>query len=229
MRDIFLLDIDDTLLDFCKAEREQLLAVLRGKDERADGEIAAYFHAVNERLWQALERGETTRARLVTERFGILKEKYALRTPAAELSSCFLEAMRTHACLFEGAENFLRALSRRGKIYAVTNGAGEVQRRHLKDTGIAGYFAGLFISEEAGSQKPSAEYAAYVAAHIPAFDPARAVYVGDSLTSDMVCADRLGVPFILFRPAGTPEGYTGLCAQSYREALRLIDDLSGAL
>ena len=225
MKDTFLLDIDDTLLDFSRAEREQLLAVLSSCGERADGEIAARFHAVNDALWKALERGETTRARLVTERFEILKAECGLRTPAEALSRRFLDAMRAHAYLFDGAKDFLNALVRRGRLYAVTNGASDVQRRHMADTGIFSYFADVFISEEAGCNKPSEAYAAYVAAHIPRFDPVRSLYIGDSLTSDMVCARKLGTDFILFRPAGAPQGYAGKCAANYTELLAFADGM----
>lgn len=222
MKDTFLLDIDDTLLDFGRLEHEQLLSVLRSFGERADATIAARFHAVNDALWKALERGETTRERLVTERFERLKEEFSLHTGAAALSVCFLDAMRAHAYLFDGAAEFLQTLSRRGRLFAVTNGASAVQRRHMTDTGILPYFEAVFISEEVGHNKPSQAYAAYVAAHIPAFCPARTVYIGDSLTSDMVCAKLLQTDFILFRHGGDASGYDGYCARNYKEVLSLL-------
>ena len=95
----------------------------------------------------------------------------------------------------------------------------------MEDTGILAYFEDVFISEEVGHQKPSPEYVSYVASHIPAFVPARTLYVGDSLTSDMVCAKRLGVDFILFRPDGAPAEWTGLCATDYDQILTLADGM----
>ena len=47
MKDTFLLDIDDTLLDFCRLEREQLASVLAAFGERADVAIVARLHAIN--------------------------------------------------------------------------------------------------------------------------------------------------------------------------------------
>ena len=69
MKNLFLLDVDDTLLDFHRAEREQLLATLHAHGIAADEGTAARFHVINDGLWKALERGETTRERLVVERF----------------------------------------------------------------------------------------------------------------------------------------------------------------
>lgn len=225
MKDTFLLDIDDTLLDFCRLEREQLASVLAAFGERADEAIVARFHAINDALWKALERGEVTRERLVVVRFERLKEEFGLHTNAAALAVCFLDAMRDHAYLFEGAAQFLEGLSRLGRLYAVTNGASRVQRSHMKETGIAPFFADVFISEEVGAQKPSEAYVRHVREHIPNFEPSRTLYFGDSLTSDMVCAKRLGVDFVLFRPAGMPAGYEGYFAADHAQMLTLATRL----
>ena len=72
MKDIFLLDVDDTLLDFHRAEREQLIATLMQSGIAADEGTAARFHVINDGLWKKLERGELTRERLAVERFEIL-------------------------------------------------------------------------------------------------------------------------------------------------------------
>lgn len=154
MKDTFLLDIDDTLLDFCRLEREQLLAVLRAFGERADDGIAARFHAINDALWKALERGEITRERLVVQRFETLKEVFGLRTRADALAVCFLDAMRSHAYLFDGAQVFLTELSRRGRLFAVTNGASRVQRRHMEDTGILAYLRTCSFRKRWGIRSP---------------------------------------------------------------------------
>ena len=99
-------------------------------------------------------------------------------------------------------EDFLRKLKQRGRVYIVTNGSEYIQRRHLQDGGILPYCDGVFISEVIGHYKPSAEFCDYVRAHVPAFESARAVYFGDSLTADKVCAERLGARFIRFLPRG---------------------------
>ena len=51
MKDIFLLDVDDTLLDFHRAEREQVVATLRAHGIAADADTAARFHVINDGLW----------------------------------------------------------------------------------------------------------------------------------------------------------------------------------
>ncbi len=225
MKDTFLLDIDDTLLDFQRLEREQLKSVLTSFGERADDAVAARFHAINDALWKALERGEVTRERLVVLRFERLKEEFSLRTRADALAVCFLDAMRRHVYPFQGALDFLRALARRGRLYAVTNGARRVQRAHMQAAGMLPLFSDVFVSEEVGFSKPSWEYVRHVEAHIPALKKEHTMYVGDSLTSDMVCAKRLGVDFVLYCPAGVPQGYDGYAAADYDQVLSLAERL----
>ena len=224
MKDIFLLDVDDTLLDFHRAEREQVIATLKEHGIAADERTADLFHVINDSLWKKLERGETTRARLVVERFEILLDQLGKKGDAQSLSQSFFEGMPRRAYACKGAAEFLRTLGARGRVYAVTNGAKTLQRQRIASAGLASFFTDVFISDEIGFNKPSAGYVGYVIGHIPDFVRERAVYVGDSLTSDMVCAQAMNVAFILFR-AARPEGYDGMFASSYGEALTLIGTL----
>ena len=224
MKDTFFLDVDDTLLDFRRAEREQLLATLQAHGIAADGRTADLFHTINDGLWKALERGETTRERLVVDRFSILLGRLGQRGDAAALSDTFFAGTPSRAYAIAGAADFLAALRRRGRVYAVTNGAKELQRRRIGAAGLEAFFDGMFISGELGCNKPSDGYVARVLEGVPAFCAARSVYAGDSLTSDLVCAQKMGVDFILLRPA-CPAGYGGLYARDYAEALALIGAL----
>ena len=61
MKDIFLVDADETLLDFCRAEREALAFTLRMHGVSADERLYSRYHAINDELWKALERGERKR------------------------------------------------------------------------------------------------------------------------------------------------------------------------
>lgn len=224
MKTLFLLDVDDTLLDFQRSEREQLLATLHAYGIAADEGTAARYHVINDGLWKKLERGERTRERLAVERFEILLAERGVQADAQALSRHYFEGMAHCAHAIGGAQDFLAALSARGTLYAVTNGAKALQRRRMASAGIASYFADVFISEEVGCSKPGDGYVNYVLSHIPHFVRGNAVYVGDSLTSDMVCAQKMGVDFILYRKE-RPEGYAGMWADSYRAVLSCIDAL----
>ncbi len=222
MKDIFLLDLDETLFDFPRAERENLRRSLQLYGAPFDGHVCARFHAINDGLWKLLERGGITRSELTVRRFELLFGELGIAASAADVAREYYDGFPEICYPYEGAAEFLKRLSGRGRLYAVTNGGTKIQRRHLELTGFDAYFSGAFISEELGADKPSREFAAYVAEHIPAFSRERAVWLGDSMTSDMLCAERLGVDFVLFARGGAPEGYAGKAAADYGEALSLL-------
>ena len=64
-----LVDNDDTLMDFRLAEQHALGDVLRRHGIPDSADTLALYHGINQALWKALERGETTQAKLKVERF----------------------------------------------------------------------------------------------------------------------------------------------------------------
>ncbi len=223
MKDIFLLDIDETLFDFPREEREALWRTLKKRGIEPTGEMLARYHAINESYWKKLERGEITRARLVVERFEVFLREYGRADSPEAFSREYFSELASGGCFYPGAEAFVKALKGRGRIFLVTNGATFTQTHRIAASGLGTYADGVFISETIGINKPSEAYAAFVEAHIEGYERSRAVWVGDSLTSDAPCAASRGIDFILYRPSGVPEDYKGLCAQSYDEVLALID------
>lgn len=222
MKDIFLLDMDDTLLDFARAERENLKKTLGGFGIEADEELVARFHAINDALWKALERGETTREELLVRRFVTLFEEYGSCADAELASKVYFENFPGICFPFAGAAEFLAALSARGRVYLCTNGSTVIQRRHIELAGFAPFLSGVFISQEVGFDKPSKEYAEAVMAAIPAFRAENTVWIGDSLTSDCLCAKRMGTDFILFLPRGEEKEYSGKRVSRYEEVFSLL-------
>ncbi len=222
MKDIFLLDMDDTLLDFPKAERAALFKTLASFGIAQDETLLARYHEINDTLWKALERGEIGREELKVRRFARLFAEFALPADPAAVSAAYFSEMEECCFPFEGVHSFLETLKTAGRVYICTNGGKKIQRRHIELAGFAPYFDGVFISEEIGADKPSAAFAGYVTAHIEGYAPARAVYLGDSLTSDKKCAEVMGADFVLFAPRGIPAEYQGAAATSFGEALPLM-------
>ena len=225
MKDIFLLDMDDTLLDFKRAERENLLTTLRRCSIPVNEDTHPRFHEINDRLWKALERGEITRERLLVRRFELLLADMGRGESAERVAKAYFDNFPFICFPYAGAVEFLAELSRRGRVYIVTNGSAVIQNRHITDAGFSPYLAGVFISEEVGANKPSKAFANAVAEGISGYQKERAVWLGDSLTSDMGCAKAAEVDFVLFSPAGKPQDYDGLCAADYQEALDIFSRL----
>lgn len=222
MKNIFLLDMDDTLLDFPRAERTALTATLSAFGVPVCDEVVARYHRINAELWQALERGEIAREKLKEQRFVMLFEEFGFSADAAGAARAYYSNMEECCFPYEGVYDFLKALKRAGRVYVCTNGGRNTQYRHIELAGFAPYFDGVFISEEAGADKPSRAYADHVLRRIPGFSRENAVYLGDSLTSDKKCAEVMGVDFVLFAPRGVPADYQGAAATTYGEALSFM-------
>ena len=225
MKDIFLLDLDETLLDFPRTERKNLHRTLLKFGMQADERQLLRFHEINDSLWKKLERGEITRARLLLKRFELFFEEYGFQADIETVAKAYFAGFQEICFPYDGALEFVKTLSALGRVFIVTNGSALIQKRHITDAGFLPYIKGAFISEEIGFNKPSMEYADYVEAHIEGYQRGHAVWIGDSLTSDGKCAQNRGIDFILYEPKGAPEGYAGLTAVGYQEVLERIKEL----
>lgn len=80
-----LIDNDNTLMDFHAAEHAALREGLTEAGIEPTDAVCARYSAINDALWKALERGETTHAALKIARFAQLLAEYPrrkrLRTP----------------------------------------------------------------------------------------------------------------------------------------------------
>lgn len=223
MKDIFLIDLDDTLLDFPRAEEKNFYESLLSVGVKADRGIYGRFHLINDALWRKLERGEMERERLKVRRFELLFEEYGVEADAEKVSAFYFENFEKICFPFEGAEELLRELASRGRAYIVTNGGRKIQHAHIAIAGFGKYLSGMFISEEIGFDKPMPEFARHVETHIEGYERDRAVWIGDSLTSDMQCARSVGIDFVLYLPRPTSAPYDGRKAGNYRKLLEVLD------
>ena len=58
----------------------------------------------------------------------------------------------------------------------------------------------IFVSEDAGAQKPQKDFFDYIAARIPGYDSSEALVVGDSLTSDIPGGIYAGIDTCWYNP-----------------------------
>ncbi len=188
-----LFDVDNTLLDFDRSEHDAMADALREHGFPADDAIIARYALINDAHWEMLERGEMDRATLVWHRFQVLGEECGLSPmdPVAFAKS-YVEHLTHKSFLMEGAEEVCRALSEKYTLVAVTNGNAGVQHGRFDPSPLFPLFKDAFISEDIGYNKPAQEFFDHVQAALPDLDPARALVIGDSLSSDMAGGERWG-------------------------------------
>lgn len=185
MLEFLLIDLDDTILDFQKAEHIALRNTLRAFGIAPTDETCELYSRINRACWEALERGEMTRAQVAVGRFAELFSNVGVSADAAECNRYYWEQLSIGHYFLPGAEETLKELASQYKLYIASNGTKSVQGPRLESAGIEKYFQDIFISEDMGADKPSKIFFDRSFARIQDFDPQKAMIVGDSLTSDI--------------------------------------------
>lgn len=202
--DSILLDVDGTLLDFLKAERAGIKVVLGTYGLKfTEGRLKMY-HDINEALWTAFEQGKVTKERLVWERFEMFFANLGIAADGHEVENLYRGQLDESAFLVEGALDLCEYLSRNYDLYVVTNGTSATQYKRLAASGLDRFMKDIFVSEDAGSQKPQKEYFDYCFSRIPKARPERMLLVGDSLQSDIKGGKAAGTDTCWYNPLGEP-------------------------
>jgi 2-haloacid dehalogenase len=225
--DIILFDADETLLDFKKSEHEALLATFRRYGVNADEALLQLYAKTNHGLWEAFERGEVTKQDILNRRFRETFQAAGITGSFEGLEEFYQTELSKGSYKIEGAEELCRRLAKSCRLYLVTNGVASTQRRRMKESGLEVYFRDLFISEEAGCQKPQKEFFDYMAARIPDYDRSRALIVGDSLTSDIAGGRGAGIATCWYCRNGRAEdgeGKADYIIRDLREVYLIVGD-----
>ena len=204
MVNTILFDLDDTLLDFKKAERIALTKTLLQIGIEVNEKILDRYSELNLAQWKLLEQGTLSKSEVKTRRYELLFDEFAI-TYSVEKTVHIYESMLSMGHYFiEGAEELLEDISGKYQLYLVTNGTASVQRGRLKSANISRYFIDVFISEEIGFHKPRKEYFDSCFAQIPGFQKEKTLIVGDSLTSDIQGGKNSGIRTVWFNPMRVP-------------------------
>ncbi len=223
--ELLLADADNTLFDFSAAERTALAQTLALYGIPNDAATVARYSAINDRHWKALERGETTQARVKVERFAdFLAAVGRDASLAGAVSDDYVSALSRQSQLMPGALDFCRAVSARMPIYVVTNGIARVQRGRFLPSELAPYISRLIISEEVGAAKPDPRMLYIAMEQAGISDKRRVALLGDSLTADIAAAARAEIDSIWFAPgrAEAPQGGARWAVGTLAEAAALL-------
>ena len=185
MIEFLFLDLDDTILDFHRAEREAISKTFRGFGLEPTEQVLREYHEINIMHWQMLERGELSREQVLVNRFGTLFARKGIQADAELCARTYESNLGTFHYFLPGAEEAVKNLHQKYRLFLASNGTASVQDSRLTGAGLYPYFEQVFISEELGYNKPSREYFEACYGRIPNFDPEKAIMVGDSLTSDI--------------------------------------------
>ncbi|MFY0214216.1 YjjG family noncanonical pyrimidine nucleotidase [Bacillus cereus] len=195
-----LFDVDDTLLDFQKAEKVALRVLFEEKGIPLTDEIEARYKKINKGLWDAFEKGELLRNEVVNTRFSLLFKEYGEEVDGILFENNYRNYLEEGNQLMQGAFKFINQIQGEYELYIVTNGVSKTQDKRLRNAGLHSLFKDVFVSEDTGFQKPMKEYFDYVFERIPNFAPEEGLIIGDSLSADIKGGYVAGIDTCWFNP-----------------------------
>ena len=198
-------DIDDTLLDFHKAEALAIKQTFTELGVEPTDELIALYSEINLSQWKLLEKGEIKREELLTRRFDILYSQVGLDISSRKTQEIYEENLSHGAYYLDGAEELLQELCGKYELYITSNGTAYVQSGRIKISGMAKYFKEIFISEHVGFDKPAKAFFDACFAKIPELEKDKSIIVGDSLSSDIQGGINAEIKTCWFNPRRVPK------------------------
>ena len=200
MIEFLFLDLDDTILDFHKAERIAISKTIGDFGVDPTEEILTLYHEINKWHWEQLELGTLTRAEVLVNRFGVLFERLGKTVDATKCARTYEKNLSIGHYFLPGAEEAVDALSKKYRLFLASNGTSSVQKGRMTSANLYRFFETVFVSQEIGQNKPSKAYFDACFATIPGFDKEKAMIVGDSLSSDIKGGINAGIKTVWVNP-----------------------------
>lgn len=192
--DYLIFDIDNTILDFSKSEYYALQAVFTKYGVIFNEETLEGYKEINHSLWTKLEEGRIKKEMVLNTRFAKFFATQGVTVDGATVDDQFRQLLEGRNDLIPDAIELLTDLKEKGyKIFAGTNGVGRTQRSRLENAGFTNFFDNLYISEEVGFEKPDARFFETIFAKEDIKDVSKVLMIGDSLSSDIRGANRVGI------------------------------------
>lgn len=200
--DLFLFDLDDTLLDFKESEKLSFHLCMQSLGIKTNIEqIFADYQVINKSLWKALEQGQTTQEKLKVERFSKTFEAHKIDIDPGVASLRYLDTLPETVVLIDQAAETLEWLSQHGEIGIITNGIEYVQAKRINKSKIAPFISFISVSEACGYAKPDIRFFDYSTKMARKFSKDKTVIVGDRLEADIQGAKNFGISACWFNPS----------------------------
>ena len=204
MFEFLFLDLDDTILDFHKAEHIALSKTLEQFGLTPTEAVLSRYSRINKDHWERLERGKLTRAQVLSGRFLVLFQEMGYQVDPEQVARTYEKNLSVGHYFLPGAEAAVDALSKKYRLFLASNGTASVQKGRMTSANLYRFFEKVFVSQEIGHNKPAKEYFDACFAQIPGFDKSKAIIVGDSLTSDILGGINAGIATCWVNPGKKP-------------------------
>ena len=204
MFEYLFLDLDDTILDFQKAECIAIGRVMEQFGVEPTEERRARYSQINKWHWHQLELGTMTRDEVLEGRFSAFFAELGIDIDRYAVARLYEEYLSQGHWFLPGAEEAVETLSKKYRLFLASNGTASVQKGRMTSANLYRFFETSFVSQEIGHTKPSKAYFDAAFATIDGFDPEKCIMVGDSLTSDIQGGINAGITTCWINPTHAP-------------------------
>lgn len=198
-----LFDMDDTILDFQKAQLVSFKYVLEKYEISFSEDVYLRYEDINHFLWKQFDEGIISKDIVQNERFSRFFDTLGKQVDGKQANSLYQESLSSQTWLIPHAKEVCLELSKHHTLSIVTNGVGTTQKRRFSTSEIFPYFSHILISEDIGVAKPNKEFFDEAFNLIKCTDRHKILFVGDSLSSDIQGANNVGIDCCWFNPKGT--------------------------
>ena len=199
-----LLDLDDTIFDFHKAEAIAVSKTLQNMKIEPTPEVIQRYSEINLSQWKRLELGEIDRGEVKVGRYIKLFKELGVDASAIAAAKTYEGYLSIGHYFLPGVEDLLKTLSKNYRLYLVSNGTATVQKGRIGSSDIEQYFERIFISEIVGCNKPDVRFFEACFKEIPDFKKSETIIIGDSLSSDIQGGKNAGIYTLWFNPKHLP-------------------------
>lgn len=199
--EVILLDIDETLFDFKKAEKYALEKTMNHCKIDYNDENLSIYKRVNDNIWHELEKGLISADNLKLERPRRFFNELGVSSNPTEFRDTYLKLLGEGAFLFDESIELLSYLSKKYRLCVITNGLSDVQNRRLDKAAIREHFEHIVISEDIGFAKPDSKIFEYTLEAMNHKNKDSVLMIGDSLKSDIQGGINVGIDTCWYNPS----------------------------
>lgn len=223
--DLILLDNDNTLFDFDKAQKRSMTKAFEFFSIPMEDHFISTHRSLSKGLWDDYEKGLISKQRLTTLRFEKLFYTLGLSTDPQEFNRVYWSYLSEANDLIDGAETVCSVLSQHCILAVATNGFSSLQRSHVNNTPLKKYITHIIISDDLGYQKPQKEFFDCALKVCGVSDRSRTLMVGDSYSADIKGAYGAGIDCCWFNPKGYKQPDLDVAIDYEIRSLRQLTDI----
>lgn len=194
-----LFDMDDTLLDFQKAQLFGFKDVLLHYNIEFNQEFYDIYTKINHALRERFENGILTKDHVQTQRFTDFFRAINQSIDGAEANCIYQNSLEKQHWLIPYAKEVCELLSKKYTISIITNGVGRTQMHRISSSAIFPFISHVIISEDIGFAKPDKRFFDYVISKLNCKSE-KMLVVGDSLSSDILGANNANIDAYWYNP-----------------------------